>query len=371
MKIKYIFSSLILSAMVLTMCSCNANDNSAVIESTAGSQAENNATSDMDILPDDDDENGILPDGDDNNGILPDGDDDNGILPDGDDDNGILPDGDDNNGILPDGENNQTNPSTNDTTPISEKKTKFLSYTPIIELSREKLDILSSVSNAKVQYGAGKERGSDKRPTGATSMQAQYGEKGGIFIGENTEPKKIYLTFDEGYEAGYTPQILKTLAEKNVKATFFITGGYLKYSEDMVRQIVDAGHSLGNHTQNHLSMPDCSVDEMASEINELHNAIRDKVGIEMSVLRPPMGEFSEQSLELASSLGYKSIFWSFAYADWDKNDQPDPEKSLKDLKARTHNGAIILLHAVSSTNAKILGDAIDYWIANGYELATW
>lgn len=341
MKIKYIFSSLILSAMVLTLCSCNANNNSAIIESTAGNQTDNFT------IPEGED--GILPDGDNNN---------DQTNPD------VNPD------LNPNTPDN-TNPSTNDTTPIGQKKTNFLNFTPIIDLSREKLDSLSSVSNAKVQYGVGKERGSDKRPTGATSMQDQYGEKGGVFIGENSEPKKIYLTFDEGYEAGYTPQILQTLAEKNVKATFFITGGYLKYSDDMVRAIIDGGHSLGNHTQNHLSMPDCSVDEMASEINTLHNAIRDRFGIEMKILRPPMGEFSEQSLALADSLGYKSIFWSFAYADWDKNDQPDPQSSLKNLKSSTHNGAIILLHAVSSTNAKILGDAIDFWLENGYELATW
>ena len=240
---------------------------------------------------------------------------------------------------------------------------------PTIELSREKLDILSSVSNKLVQYGVGKEMDGENRPTGATSMQAQYGDKGAIFIGENAEPKKLYLTFDEGYEAGYTPQILKTLSEKKVKATFFITGGYLKYSEDMVKQIVDNGHVLGNHTQNHPSLPKCNVEQMSAEINDLHKDIRDKFGVEMSLLRPPMGEFSQQSLEVATSLGYKSVFWSFAYADWDKNNQPDPTQALENLKKKTHNGAVILLHAVSSTNAKILGDAIDFWVQNGYELA--
>lgn len=260
----------------------------------------------------------------------------------------------------PDSETAQTVPLINSL--IAEKKS-------LKELSREKLDILSSLSNKLIQYGVGNETDNENRPTGATSMQEKYYDMSAVFI-EKADEKKIYLTFDEGYEAGYTPDILKTLAEKNVKATFFITGGYLKYSEDMVKAIIDGGHTLGNHTENHPSLPECSVEQITEEINTLHNSIKEKFGIEMKVLRPPKGEFSEQSLKTAEELGYKSIFWSFAYADWDKNKQPEPAQSLENLKKKTHNGAIILLHAVSSTNAKILADAIDYWKENGYELAT-
>lgn len=225
-----------------------------------------------------------------------------------------------------------------------------------------------SIDNTKVAYGMGVETDSQNRPLGAIQAQKQYGELGGLFIGES-DKQRIWLTFDEGYENGKTADILDTLKEKNVRAVFFVTYDYCKRNPELVKRMIAEGHTVGNHTWSHPSLPECSPDELYSELSLLHEYVRDNFGYDMYVMRPPKGEFSERVLACAKELGYTTVLWSFAYPDWDVNNQPDPEQAFAKITGKSHNGAVYLLHAVSETNASILGRVIDYWRANGYVIS--
>lgn len=224
---------------------------------------------------------------------------------------------------------------------------------------------LNDYSCEKIAYGMGVDTDSENRPLGAISAQSQYGDKGALFIGD-AEHKRLWLTFDEGYENGYTSDILDTLKEKGVKAVFFVTYDYCTANPDLVKRMIDEGHTVGNHTYSHPSLPECSPDELNAELALLHKYVKESFGYDMYVMRPPMGEFSEQVLACAKSLGYTTVLWSFAYPDWDVNDQPDKAAAFKKITSKTHNGAVYLLHAVSQTNTEILPDVIDYWQENGY-----
>ncbi len=230
---------------------------------------------------------------------------------------------------------------------------------------RAKVDI-STLSPNKICWGQGTNFDSLNRPQDAVTSQEKYCDLGGNFVDISGE-KVIYLTFDEGYENGYTNDILDTLKKKNVKATFFITGDYAKREGEIVQRMIDEGHTVGNHTWKHYSMPEKSQEVCRDEIKQLHDYVKENYNYTMTVLRPPMGEFSEQTLALASEMGYKTYLWSFAYKDWDPNSQSDQTAALKKLNERLHCGAIYLLHAVSPTNAKILGDFIDYAEGQGYK----
>lgn len=236
-------------------------------------------------------------------------------------------------------------------------------------LSTSEYSRFESIDNTKVAYGPGIEADSKNRPVGAVQAQGQYGDKGGFFIGGEDE-KRLWLTFDEGYENGCTAGILDTLKEKNVHAAFFVTYDYCKRNPELVKRMISEGHTVGNHTYSHPSLPDCSVDEMYSELELLHEYVKDEFGYEMHVMRPPMGEFSERVLSCAKELGYTTVLWSFAYLDWDVDNQPDPAAAFEKITSKTHNGAVCLLHAVSTTNAAILGDVIDYWQGSGYAVSS-
>lgn len=233
---------------------------------------------------------------------------------------------------------------------------------------------LSSLDSKKICWGQGKNFDELNRPRDAVTSQQKYGNLGGFFIGlpedANANEKKIYLTFDEGYENGYTSKILDTLKQKKVKAVFFITGDYAKREGDLVQRMIDEGQVVGNHTWRHYSMPEKSLDTCREELSLLHDYVKENFGYEMNVMRPPKGEFSEQTLALASQMGYRTCLWSFAYKDWDANAPGDTTQSLNKLNERLHCGAVYLLHAVSPTNAAILGDFIDYARSQGYEFVT-
>lgn len=220
-------------------------------------------------------------------------------------------------------------------------------------------------SSKKIAYGMGVETDSENRPLGAIQAQAQYGDQGALFIGE-PENKRLWLTFDEGYENGCTSRILDILQAKNVKAVFFVTYDYAEKNPDLIRRMIDEGHTVGNHTYSHPSLPECTDSEIYDELSKLHDHIRDNFGYEMYVMRPPKGEFSEKVLAVAKDMGYTTVLWSFAYQDWLTDDQPDEKYAFDKITSKTHNGAVYLLHAVSETNAKILPDVIDYWKNNGY-----
>ena len=226
---------------------------------------------------------------------------------------------------------------------------------------------LENLDNTKQGWGQGKQVDRDNRPISCTQFQNKYGKYGALFIKENT--KKIYLTFDEGYENGYTSKILDSLKEKKVPAVFFVTHDYAKRNHDLVQRMIDEGHAVGNHSYTHSSMPTLSLSKASGEITKMHEYVKDNFKYTMTLFRPPMGEFSERTLALAQSLGYKSVFWSFAYADWDPKKQIGADKAYKKIVGGLHSGAVYLLHAVSKDNAEVLGSFIDEAKKRGYELA--
>jgi peptidoglycan-N-acetylmuramic acid deacetylase len=215
---------------------------------------------------------------------------------------------------------------------------------------------ISALDNAKKGWGPGTVK-NHARPKYAVDSNTLYNKYDAIFVGEDN--KNVYLTFDEGYENGYTAPILDTLKEKNVKAVFFVTYDYVNRNAELVKRMIDEGHIVGNHSWSHPSMPSLTEEKMINQVIKLHNLVKEKFGYEMKYFRPPMGEFSEKSLAVCKSLGYKSVFWSFAYVDWNADNQPDEAASLEKITNSSHNGAIYLLHAVSKTNSNILGNVID------------
>jgi len=226
---------------------------------------------------------------------------------------------------------------------------------------------LEALDNTLLGYGCGRNYTSS-RPQIPINSQIQWGDLNAAFLEADTPT--IYLTFDCGYEfRNLTASILDTLQEKNIKAVFFVTMYYCKTQPQLVQRMIDEGHTVGNHSGNHRSMPTLSLDEMVAEIMDLHEYVKANFGYEMTLFRPPKGEYSMRSLAVAQSLGYRSVFWSFAYQDWDTNAQPDTQTAFRTVSSCAHNGCIYLLHAVSSANAAILGDLIDDLQNRGYTLA--
>jgi peptidoglycan-N-acetylmuramic acid deacetylase len=192
-------------------------------------------------------------------------------------------------------------------------------------------------------------------------------EKYGAYYKVDTEEKVVYLTFDEGYENGYTPQILDTLKANNVIATFMVTKSYIENNLDLVVRMKEEGHLVGNHSVNHLSLPDLTDEEIEYEIKENERYFEEQTGYEMDTFfRPPEGVFSERTLCLTRMLGYRTIFWSMAYADWDTSNQKGAEYAYNHVMENYHPGAIILLHAVSESNAEALDDIIKSLKEKGY-----
>lgn len=219
-------------------------------------------------------------------------------------------------------------------------------------------------SNQKVVWGPGRAE-NHARPADPVSLQKLYESSGAHFI--MSDEKFICLTFDEGYENGYTPAILDTLKEKQVKAIFFVTYDFVKDNPKLIERMIDEGHIIGNHTYRHYTLDEVSDEEATEEIVFLDNYMKENFKYRMTLFRFPKGEFSEKTLALADSLGYQSIFWSFAYADWDTQNPGNKDEAYKTIIDNTHNGEIMLLHAVSATNAEILGDVIDEVRKQGYE----
>ena len=230
---------------------------------------------------------------------------------------------------------------------------------------------LSGLSNEAIGWGFGVNVDENNRPTGSLNAQNTYGKYDADFIAPQT--KTVYLTIDEGYENGYTAQILDVLKEKNCPAVFFVTLSYVKSNPELVQRMIDEGHVIGNHSVTHPSqgLPSQTIAEQVNEIKELHQYMLDNFGYEMYLFRYPSGIYSEQSLALVQQLGYRSVFWSFAYADWDTDNQPDPTEALQKLNSKMHEGAIYLLHAVSSTNTQIMGQFIDDTRNAGYTFAVY
>ncbi len=188
-----------------------------------------------------------------------------------------------------------------------------------------------------------------------------------VYVGDTTQ-KVLYLTFDAGYENGCTAEILQTLKAHQVPAAFFLVGNYLEQNGDLVRQMVADGHIVANHTMHHKNMSQISQKEaFARELQDLEQLFLEVTGKEMpKYYRPPQGIYSKENLQMAQEMGYKTVFWSLAYADWDNNKQPTAAYALGKLLPRTHPGAIILLHSTSKTNAALLDQLLTTWKDQGY-----
>lgn len=224
------------------------------------------------------------------------------------------------------------------------------------------------LSNKKISWGIKRAQNHEQPDLGSSNLKLLQ-EYDGIAIG-NAEDKSVYLTFDNGYEAGYTAKILDVLKENNVKAAFFITGHYLNTAPEIVERMINEGHIVGNHTVNHPSMPDIDDDKLKEEITKLHTTVFEKFNYEMKYLRPPRGEFSEKSLNTTKNLGYTSVMWSFAYDDWDEDKQGREDYAKNKILSNIHNGAIILLHSNSKDNCNILDNIIKDIKKSGYEFKT-
>ena len=213
-------------------------------------------------------------------------------------------------------------------------------------------------------------RAEGKEPVGNASKQALQGYDA-VYVGDGTE-KVIYLTFDAGYENGYTASILDALKAHNAPACFFVVGNYLEQNPELVRRMVREGHIVGNHTWHHYNMSQIAdLQSFTRELQSVADQYREATGEEMlPYYRPPQGVYSEENLRMAKELGYKTVFWSLAYVDWNNDAQPTKEAAFAKLLPRTHNGAVVLLHSTSKTNAEILGELIDKWKEAGYRFGT-
>ena len=187
------------------------------------------------------------------------------------------------------------------------------------------------------------------------------------YLGDTTE-KVLYLTFDAGYENGCTAEILDALQKHQASAAFFLVGNYIEKNGDLVRRMVEEGHTVGNHTMHHYDMSKLADKaSFAKELTDLEVLYKETTGQELpKFYRPPQGLYSEENLKMAQELGYKTVFWSLAYVDWNNDNQPTAETAFSKLLPRTHDGAVVLLHSTSRTNAKILDELLTRWEKMGY-----
>lgn len=187
-----------------------------------------------------------------------------------------------------------------------------------------------------------------------------------MYVGD-TSKKTIYLTFDAGYENGHTAAILDTLKKHEVSATFFVVGHYITSAPELIKRMCDEGHIVGNHSYHHPDMSSVDLETFQKELESLETLYKSTTGQDMARLyRPPQGKYSKYNLEQAKQLGYKTVFWSLAYADWMQDKQPSKQQAFDKLLPRTHPGAIVLLHSTSKTNAEILDELLTKWKDEGY-----
>lgn len=267
-----------------------------------------------------------------------------------------------------DNSNNTSTPSNNTTEP---------SKAPEKKKENEKNDgpgviivdnsVPDNLSNQKIGWGF-KPNTTHDAPEIPGNIKLLFEKYSGYYVGD-TSSKVIYLTFDEGYENGYTSKILDVLKENNVKAAFFVTRPYILKNPGLIKRMVDEGHTVCNHSSKHPSMPSIAYDIEAfkNEFKDTEDAFMELTGKQMPKLfRPPMGEFSERTLYLTKSLGYKTILWSFAHKDWLVDQQPPVETTIQRVLDRSHNGEIMLLHAVSKSNTDALDTIVKKLLEQGY-----
>lgn len=246
-----------------------------------------------------------------------------------------------------------------------------LRYTkqPIVNNIREK-EYYYGLNNEKFSWWI--KRDNNHGPSGCDDA-IELSDYGAYYLDKNAseEDKVIYLTFDCGYENGYTEQILDILAKEEVPACFFVTKTYIRDNIDITKRMKEEGHQVGNHTITHPSLPTKSYEEIIQEINGCADYMKEATGYDMDpYFRPPCGEYSERTLAITHDLGFKTIFWSMAYLDYDVNKQPGAEYVINHFNKYHHNGAIVLMHNVSSSNAEALKAVIQNLKQEGYRFAS-
>jgi len=232
--------------------------------------------------------------------------------------------------------------------------------------------IISQFTHESIETGAWglSFRQENTAPIGPASAE-ELARFNAAYLG-NTQEKVIYLTFDAGYENGCTEKILDALKAHNVPAAFFLVGNYIEKNADLVRRMVEEGHIVANHTMHHYDMSKLSDKEAFSkELSDLETLFKETTGKELpKYYRPPQGIYSKENLLMAKELGYQTVFWSLAYMDWNNDKQPTAEEAYTKLLPRIHNGAVVLLHSTSQTNAAILDDLLTKWEDMGYTFAS-
>lgn len=245
----------------------------------------------------------------------------------------------------------------------------FIFTFSVIQSNKQQENIVmtstSAISNKKIGWGIKRNDNHNQPDVGAENKRI-IEKYEGICLGSN-DKKYIYLTFDNGYEAGYTEKILEVLKQNNVPATFFLTAHYINTQPDLVKRMIEEGHIIGNHTVNHKSMPEIDNETIKKEVMDLHTAVYEKFGYEMKYIRPPKGEYSERTIAYTNTLGYKTVMWSFAYDDWDESKQGREEYGKKKILDNLHNGEVMLLHGTSKDNSNILDECIKEIKNQGYE----
>lgn len=232
----------------------------------------------------------------------------------------------------------------------------------------------SSLSNEKAGWWFNpKKAGGNGKSTIPEKTANLLNKYNGIWQAK-TDEKVMYLTFDEGYEYNNnTAKILDTLKAKGVKAAFFVTGAYVKSNLDLVNRMENEGHLVCNHSVNHLNQVEAikNPKKLEDDIAGLQNLYKEKTGNNLaSFLRPPEGVYSERTLKFINDMGYRPVFWSFAYKDWLRDNQPDKKFAIEKITGQFHPGSVLLLHAVSDTNAEILGEIIDQAVNMGYRFGS-
>ena len=284
------------------------------------------------------------------------------LLPDGDLDGDNIPDDLDGNGSGSSGSGSGSLPGSSSESASGSESGSTSSVAAAMGTDFGEIGALSAKS---LDWGPGGPRDEKNRSQGALLYNQKYGKYDALFLAAD-EPV-VYMTFDEGYENGLTPDFLTTLKEKEVKGLFFVTYDFANRQPELVRQILAEGHVLGNHSWSHKNYSTLSPKEAAEDLMKMHDFIKENFGYEMKYFRFPSGNFNEQTLAVVQSMGYKSVFWSYAYKDWLTDDQPEAGVSEEKLVKAACPGNIYLLHAVSKTNAQIMGDVIDRVRDAGYQ----
>lgn len=251
---------------------------------------------------------------------------------------------------------------------------------PISSLSQPNLQTVKAATTQKTDYSKYPntkyewyfKRNKKHQPvTGGVPAGMKLSNYRAWYVNEKAEDKVIYLTFDCGYEMGYTKKLLETLKKHNAKAIFFVTKPFIKSNPELVKQMKDEGHLVGNHTSSHPSLPSKSVSAIQKEIKDCEKAFTDATGYKIDpFIRPPMGNFSKRTMKVTKDLGYKTIFWSMAYYDYDVNNQPGKDYVVNHFKENYHPGAIPLIHNVSQSNTEALDDVLTFLEKKGYRFGT-